>query len=127
MVTKRGKKIWNFDPKQRQHLVYMVTVSIESPADTKVILPLLMIVALFWAIRKCLVLKKVECGDPICAQYTDSLPPLGKRPFTGPELAHRHTQEVIKELSSMWLQLPGSRQDHLNCPAALTSRNSYER
>ncbi|KAF5681886.1 zinc finger protein [Fusarium circinatum] len=29
--------------------------------------------------------------------YNDSLPPLGGRPFTGPELAHHNTQEMIKK------------------------------
>ncbi|KAF4443023.1 hypothetical protein FACUT_1576 [Fusarium acutatum] len=37
------------------------------------------------------------------------------------------SREVItKEISFMWLRLPGYRQDHLDCPAILTSRNAHE-
>ncbi|KAF5978954.1 hypothetical protein FBULB1_5982 [Fusarium bulbicola] len=43
-----------------------------------------MIIALAYAVRKCLDLGKAEHSDPICTDFNDSLPPLGERPFTGP-------------------------------------------
>ncbi|KAF5694832.1 hypothetical protein FDENT_960 [Fusarium denticulatum] len=74
-----------------------MTIAIDIPAGAEVVLPLVMLIALFWAIRKCLVLENVKHSDPACTDFVDSLPPLGERAFTGPELAHRNTQEVIKK------------------------------
>ncbi|KAF5556880.1 hypothetical protein FMEXI_933 [Fusarium mexicanum] len=74
-----------------------MTFSVDVPAGTEVVLSLLLIFALAYAARKCIDLGKPEHSDPSCTDYDDSLPPLGGRPFTGPELAHHNTQEMIKK------------------------------
>ncbi|KAF5648605.1 hypothetical protein F52700_921 [Fusarium sp. NRRL 52700] len=74
-----------------------MTVAINIPTGAEVVIPLLILIVLFWASRKSLVVEKVKHSDPACTDFVDSLPPLGERAFTGPELAHRNTQEVIKK------------------------------
>ncbi|KAF4485547.1 hypothetical protein FAGAP_11606 [Fusarium agapanthi] len=74
-----------------------MTIVVNIPTGAEVVLPLLMIITLFWVFRKYFMLKKVEHGGPVCTPFDDSLPPLGERPFTGPELSLHNTQEVIKK------------------------------
>ncbi|KAF4436331.1 DEAD-like helicase [Fusarium acutatum] len=68
MATWGVKEIWDFDTKQRKYVVHMVTVEINPPAGTEVLLPVLMIIALVWGIYKCFGLGTVKQVDPIAAR-----------------------------------------------------------
>ncbi|KAF5251022.1 hypothetical protein FANTH_3783 [Fusarium anthophilum] len=74
-----------------------MTFYVDVPAGTEVVLSLLLVFALAYVVRKCIDMGKMDHSDLVCMDYEDSLPPLGGRPFTGPELAHHNTQEMIKK------------------------------